>query len=159
MIRQPPNSTLFPYPTLSRSRHLRDVPAVTLETRHHIFAEGPLGGTIEGHPVVVVDPAKIGELQMSRERSSFARHTRSEEHTSELQSPCNLVCRLLLAKKNNRAHRAARAKPHCAAALSDRPHRSIATVGQSAPRSPAAPADSTAAVPPPVRQDNRLAGR
>src|SRR5260370_28105606 len=98
MIRRPPRSTLFPYTTLFRS-------------------------------VVVVDPAKIRQLQMSRQRSCFASHAfhhvavakdgvnieienvetgaikifnfnvRSEEHTSELQSHLNLVCRLLLEKK------------------------------------------------------------
>src|SRR5256885_15252978 len=75
MIRRPPRSTLFPYTTLFRSA-VRGGEAVD----HHRGAD-------LGYPVEV--PQK-------------ARHDaggRSEEHTSELQSPCNLVCRLLLEKK------------------------------------------------------------
>src|SRR2546426_8448617 len=68
MIRRPPRSTLFPYTTLFRSEHERE-----LELREQ-GAEG-------AEPRGALAPA------------------RSEEHTSELQSPCNLVCRLLLEKK------------------------------------------------------------
>src|SRR5256885_5336357 len=128
MIRRPPRSTLFPYTTLFRSvlptpgrgarashrgpgahvlsgadgfapvRHGRAVPAPghpagrlrTLRrvrraggaTRSRVGGAGPLPG----------DP-RLPEV-----------HGRSEEHTSELQSPCNLVCRLLLEKKKNSAH-------------------------------------------------------
>src|SRR5260370_14049082 len=69
MIRRPPRSTLFPYTTLFRSR------ALELRFRH------PVGATL------VFGPAGAQGL------------TRSEEHTSELQSHLNLVCRLLLEKK------------------------------------------------------------
>src|SRR5256885_2459273 len=77
MIRRPPRSTLFPYTTLfrSRSRGLRGSRWVATGSE----AEGP--ATEEGRPK--------------------GRAPRSEEHTSELQSPCNLVCRLLLEKKKN----------------------------------------------------------
>src|SRR5256885_8644217 len=71
MIRRPPRSTLFPYTTLFRS--LRDL----------------------GAPVRVPYPERT-------QVPEWLRHMlppRSEEHTSELQSPCNLVCRLLLEKK------------------------------------------------------------
>jgi len=51
-----------------------DVPAVADEAGHHIFAEGPTGGAIEGDAIVVVDPAKIGELQMAGERRGLARY-------------------------------------------------------------------------------------
>src|SRR2546426_5684234 len=71
MIRRPPRSTLFPYTTLFRSE------------------------------------ARTGKRRLRRRarrlagaRDRGARQARSEEHTSELQSPCNLVCRLLLEKKN-----------------------------------------------------------
>src|SRR2546426_2982596 len=74
MIRRPPRSTLFPYTTLFRSR-----PAAT--------AYRP-GGGIPG-----------GLRRRPRRRGPEIRSWRSEEHTSELQSPCNLVCRLLLEKK------------------------------------------------------------
>src|SRR5256885_8658388 len=77
MIRRPPRSTLFPYTTLFRS--------VRLET---IFE-------------LVILKFREDLLQaLAKEPPGPARH-RSEEHTSELQSPCNLVCRLLLEKKKN----------------------------------------------------------
>src|SRR5256885_4738583 len=77
MIRRPPRSTLFPYTTLFRSRS----PAAVLETR--------------------LDRQGLSVLSFHREADSLRdfRDRRSEEHTSELQSPCNLVCRLLLEKK------------------------------------------------------------
>src|SRR2546426_7575608 len=75
MIRRPPRSTLFPYTTLFRSnRRLED------EVGMRVAA------TREGRSY----------LDMRMRLLEF----RSEEHTSELQSPCNLVCRLLLEKKN-----------------------------------------------------------
>src|SRR5256885_8675621 len=71
MIRRPPRSTLFPYTTLFRSAPCR----------------------------------RSGDGKLRRRDDSTRRiarsRCRSEEHTSELQSPCNLVCRLLLEKKNN----------------------------------------------------------
>src|SRR5258708_14536255 len=76
MIRRPPRSTLFPYTTLFRShRHAQDVPAIAVLGLRDRPRAGP------GH-------RRVRLLQ------------RSEEHTSELQSPDHLVCRLLLAKKN-----------------------------------------------------------
>src|SRR5256885_12565526 len=87
MIRRPPRSTLFPYTTLFRS-----VPEVTV-------------GFIIGRPVQIVEIGCLHETAESRLRQSgnhFRRGAagRSEEHASELQSPCNLVCRLLLEKTN-----------------------------------------------------------
>src|SRR5256885_12324200 len=77
MIRRPPRSTLFPYTTLFRSHRSRQGPE---EAR-------PAGAAVE-----------LGV----RAEEPLAR---SEEHTSELQSPCNLVCRLLLEKKKrSRTH-------------------------------------------------------
>src|SRR5256885_14922749 len=78
MIRRPPRSTLFPYTTLFRSRHLRRLGHELLGARLH-------GGHL-----------RVRRLQARRSRRAL---DRSEEHTSELQSPCNLVCRLLLEKK------------------------------------------------------------
>src|SRR5256885_6821794 len=72
MIRRPPRSTLFPYTTLFRS------------PRPEPTAAGAW-------------PAPVAATGPARSRLRWAR--RSEEHTSELQSPCNLVCRLLLEKK------------------------------------------------------------
>src|SRR5256885_12452973 len=81
MIRLPPRSTLFPYTTLFRSPHLgqqqhRQQPA---------FLALCAGGQAQRRTPGVHRPAQDRD--------------RSEEHTSELQSPCNLVCRLLLEKK------------------------------------------------------------
>src|SRR2546426_3236908 len=82
MIRRPPRSTLFPYTTLFRSRQ-GDI--------GHRESSGPyLRGVREELPVPQL-----------RGHDSDEGLDRSEEHTSELQSPCNLVCRLLLEKKNN----------------------------------------------------------
>src|SRR5256885_4887517 len=86
MIRRPPRSTLFPYTTLFRSRSTSE-----LTSSNHRGTEwrAPLR-----HP---------GRFFMVRAEKSTCcecgQTLRSEEHTSELQSPCNLVCRLLLEKK------------------------------------------------------------
>src|SRR2546426_8720838 len=91
MIRRPPRSTLFPYTTLFRS----DGEPVRL----FFLLAGP-----ESHAGVHVKAlSRISRLvrrEPVRGRLLAARTAeRSEEHTSELQSPCNLVCRLLLEKK------------------------------------------------------------
>src|SRR2546428_3983359 len=90
MIRRPPRSPLFPYPPLSRSEHrlprLRDHSRHT--ARRHAEPDGEaLGG--ESH-----EPCLDGE-DPEPHRGAL----RSEEHTSELQSRSDLVCRLLLEKK------------------------------------------------------------
>src|SRR5256885_10685688 len=79
MIRRPPRSTLFPYTTLFRSLH-------DLDEAGHRRRRGGL-----------------------HEDAFLAGQHRSEEHTSELQSPCNLVCRLLLEKKKTQPQRSTRA--------------------------------------------------
>src|SRR2546426_8489031 len=84
MIRRPPRSTLFPYTTLFRSRCW-----VPWPLRHELRPGNP-------------DP--VCDTPRARVVASKAR-TRSEEHTSELQSPCNLVCRLLLEKKKKKIRR------------------------------------------------------
>src|SRR5256885_6794188 len=89
MIRRPPRSTLFPYTTLFRSR---DAHFVLLNYTCRC-------------------PGKT-DVKLNDEAREFrwvSLEERSEEHTSELQSPCNLVCRLLLEKKKNRDDR-----PRCA---------------------------------------------
>src|SRR5256885_11874013 len=73
MIRRPPRSTLFPYTTLFRSVQRA-------------------GGLVQ---------QQDGRVLEHDARNRHALALRSEEHTSELQSPCNLVCRLLLEKKKN----------------------------------------------------------
>src|SRR5256885_7134432 len=89
MIRRPPRSTLFPYTTLFRSRET----TVTDEDQ---------GQTGEDHLVHGSASRTLYPCTQPRVTSSSStRSGRSEEHTSELQSPCNLVCRLLLEKKND----------------------------------------------------------
>src|SRR2546426_4806432 len=75
MIRRPPRSTLFPYTTLFRSPFRTSAKSATKGWISPPPTTAPSGPTRSG--------------------------ARSEEHTSELQSPCNLVCRLLLEKKKN----------------------------------------------------------
>src|SRR5258708_17922402 len=77
MIRRPPRSTLFPYTTLFRS------------------------------PMIArISPgATVSDRSLSARKPSNDTETRSEEHTSELQSPDHLVCRLLLEKKNSKQRR------------------------------------------------------
>src|SRR5256885_3565728 len=77
MIRRPPRSTLFPYTTLFRSSWVKDWNAW----------------------VTSLDTTPVSENCGKRWPTPDI--DRSEEHTSELQSPCNLVCRLLLEKKKN----------------------------------------------------------
>src|SRR5256885_12861254 len=71
MIRRPPRSTLFPYTTLFRSMHILEGESLLNDASGLVALKFAIAATL----------------------------TRSEEHTSELQSPCNLVCRLLLEKK------------------------------------------------------------
>src|SRR3989454_2837990 len=88
MIRRPPRSTLFPYTTLFRS--CAGQPAAPGEPSVPLL------------PVTPVPPRPPRDSITSQSAGGTAVascSTRSEEHTSELQSPCNLVCRLLLEKK------------------------------------------------------------
>src|SRR5256885_10764574 len=87
MIRRPPRSTLFPYTTLFRSLPLVFLLARELHAHGRTHGHGQQGG-VGADIVGAVAAVAAGRLQ-----------ARSEEHTSELQSPCNLVCRLLLEKK------------------------------------------------------------
>src|SRR5205807_7978084 len=100
--RRPPSSTLFPYTTLFRSiaadtevmesgaaHTYEELRTVGHETWTHLATKGPYRDA---------DGQVIGLVGISRDITDRKR-SRSEEHTSELQSPCNLVCRLLLEKK------------------------------------------------------------
>src|SRR2546426_2017461 len=87
MIRRPPRSTLFPYTTLFRSTGVpftsQALGCFPADARRWVCAHR-----------VVDDARRLHRHPME--------HGRSEEHTSELQSPCNLVCRLLLEKKKKK---------------------------------------------------------
>src|SRR2546427_6903495 len=94
MMRRPPRSTLFPYPTLFRS-HRGDVaapPALALTAARH----REVGVEVDGAAGPAVAPGYRPD-----QRACVQDAIRSEEHTSELQSQSNLVCRLLLEKKKN----------------------------------------------------------
>src|SRR5256885_12792028 len=88
MIRRPPRSTLFPYTTLFRSCTARWQAGGGREQRPRARRARAVGGSAS-RPAGACEPRK----------------GRSEEHTSELQSPCNLVCRLLLEKKKKNSTR------------------------------------------------------
>src|SRR2546426_5748684 len=102
MIRRPPRSTLFPYTTLFRSGR------AVAEIKARADPHGAVGAA-----VVLSLPAgiRIEGLGLAVDRDVVER---SEEHTSELQSPCNLVCRLLLEKKkHNNPHAVNRFQHYC----------------------------------------------
>src|SRR2546426_6511618 len=90
MIRRPPRSTLFPYTTLFRSRDGVDDGRRLAHDACDLLRALPARREV-GH----------GECRahVGGEQRQQPHRLRSEEHTSELQSPCNLVCRLLLEKK------------------------------------------------------------
>src|SRR2546426_8561750 len=99
MIRRPPRSTLFPYTTLFRSE---------------LTVLAILDGRVRDRELLDRDDLVLRDLEARRDRDEpcvlvlHAGRERSEEHTSELQSPCNLVCRLLLEKKKkDKAHQQA----------------------------------------------------
>src|SRR5205807_8680968 len=87
----PPRSTLFPYTTLFRSLGVYDSSAIVVVSDHgdQFYEHGSVGHGDTVYQELTHVPLIIR-----------APGLRSEEHTSELQSPCNLVCRLLLEKKN-----------------------------------------------------------
>src|SRR2546427_7603056 len=100
MIRRPPRSTLFPYTTLFRSA-CGTGPRGAAPTRRGAGGAGDGGGDGErGRPLTIARNALVSGLP--RSPSPPPSPARSEEHTSELQSQSNLVCRLLLEKKNNK---------------------------------------------------------
>src|SRR5256885_11521637 len=93
MIRRPPRSTLFPYTTLFRSLVPEGVPPLARRL------EAPGEEAVPGH--LAQSPAQGQHAHVDVGAPVGLDLQRSEEHTSELQSPCNLVCRLLLEKKKN----------------------------------------------------------
>src|SRR2546430_4212025 len=101
MIRRPPRSTLFPYTTLFRSK-------LTAEQREVFVLKHMDGMAYE--EIAAMTGATVASLKMrmhrayDRLRELLKGHLRSEEHTSELQSQSNLVCRLLLEKKKDTIH-------------------------------------------------------
>src|SRR5258708_18661980 len=93
MIRRPPRSTLFPYTTLSRSL---EIEGVEIAGEHRDIALAEIGDHFRR-------VLQRREAEERRRRNPAG--NRSEEHTSELQSPDHLVCRLLLQQKQTTPHR------------------------------------------------------
>src|SRR2546427_7398839 len=102
MIRRPPRSTLFPYTTLFRSHHRR----------------------CEVGPGAVRPLGPVGEREHRNDRREVhgRDERRSEEHTSELQSQSNLVCRLLLEKKKKKKYESNHVKRKKTITMSRREH-------------------------------------
>src|SRR2546430_12329898 len=101
MIRRPPRSTLFPYTTLFRSYHRQ---------RRRRERQARLVAPPVGHLVRICLAVHLDQSSSLAQR--IRRIRRSEEHTSELQSQSNLVCRLLLEKKKKQAPPQYHARTH-----------------------------------------------
>src|SRR2546430_13745259 len=100
MIRRPPRSTLFPYTTLFRSAETLCISTITLTELLHGAARSTK--PVENRQEVERMAARLTTLDFDTRAAEHAGEIyadRSEEHTSELQSQSNLVCRLLLEKK------------------------------------------------------------
>src|SRR5438034_8803050 len=100
MIRRPPRSTLFPYTTLFRS-HSRGLKEIEDRVRADETARR------------LIEQESLRLEADNRLRAEQARQRRSEEHTSELQSHSDLVCRLLLEKKNTKRNNINNTKKSC----------------------------------------------
>src|SRR2546430_3960315 len=101
MIRRPPRSTLFPYTTLFRSNWAWGSAdwGVNYAYSEHLPPLEAMRRALQGHGVQILSPG-----WSQRDFTENSPPQRSEEHTSELQSQSNLVCRLLLEKKKNQVH-------------------------------------------------------
>src|SRR5256885_3892206 len=99
MIRRPPRSTLFPYTTLFRSFTEEQLMDAVRREVPSFAGHAPNAGKM---PEAITHALQqLLTEQKIPGRVEYTASQRSEEHTSELQSPCNLVCRLLLEKKKN----------------------------------------------------------
>src|SRR5256885_10946220 len=95
MIRRPPRSTLFPYTTLFRSEAMLTIEPDPFGIITFATSRQPRNADV-----------RLTSITVRQSSSVCSTSGRSEEHTSELQSPCNLVCRLLLEKKKKSLTRA-----------------------------------------------------
>src|SRR5256885_9794305 len=102
MIRRPPRSTLFPYTTLFRSPPIAldrgRARGAAAQSRDDRREDRPPRAEDHGRPPRARVASRRCRLEGRAPEDGLERHVRSEEHTSELQSPCKLVCRLLLDK-------------------------------------------------------------
>src|SRR5258708_25208066 len=100
MIRRPPRSTLFPYTTLFRSTYFQTGMGITTRIAMDLHKEKARKANHAASAISNMMVKKLTDM-----RPDFAvKYDRSEEHTSELQSPDHLVCRLLLEKKKIDIH-------------------------------------------------------
>src|SRR5688572_31297398 len=99
MIRRPPRSTLFPYTTLFRSQVVPSE-VVTRATSPVVSATLSSGGVSTSSSTL--QPTAVANRDSETTNAAVCIGSRSEEHTSELQSQSNLVCRLLLEKKKKK---------------------------------------------------------
>src|SRR5437762_11126517 len=102
MFRRPPTSTLFPYTTLFRSRNaaiLRQLSLSYENLRRYADTIAVLDRALTVAPNDISLRTQRARIALRSHADAKPLHTRSEEHTSELQSPMYLVCRLLLEKK------------------------------------------------------------
>src|SRR5256885_11580399 len=100
MIRRPPRSTLFPYTTLFRS-----IVVGTVAGQQSRWGDASHRWMVTDY-TLTIDDVLYANAGDAIGKSIVLTYWRSEEHTSELQSPCNLVCRLLLEKKTDTKTRA-----------------------------------------------------
>src|SRR5256885_5743923 len=98
MIRRPPRSTLFPYTTLFRSLAPLRLARLDLREVEHLVDQP------RQTLALLRDDAEKALALLGVDIRMLEQDLRSEEHTSELQSPCNLVCRLLLEKKKKKTY-------------------------------------------------------
>src|SRR2546430_12282532 len=101
MIRRPPRSTLFPYTTLFRSKEAHGRPMRLIKTTKR-FSDLKQYVYLPKFPLTSLLETTVNPKEEQRQSNSIV--PRSEEHTSELQSQSNLVCRLLLEKKKDYRH-------------------------------------------------------
>src|SRR5688572_31047641 len=100
MIRRPPRSTLFPYTTLFRSNHPEEPVVLIAHEDKYLVQEARRNVRLE---IEELPPVFTLEDSLAQKEIIWGEdNVRSEEHTSELQSQSNLVCRLLLEKKKKK---------------------------------------------------------
>src|SRR5690348_17586626 len=102
LLRRPPRPTLFPYTTLFRSSDFTGARG----SRLHGLVAGAADRLDQLRPAELAP--QLGDVHVDRARPARVVEARSEEHTSELQSPVHLVCRLLLEKKKTKESQAVR---------------------------------------------------
>src|SRR5256885_5501547 len=148
MIRRPPRSTLFPYTTLFRS--------ITFVAGLNILVVLSMTVTDKARDIAVLRSMGARREQIRTiflwQGISIEKSFRSEEHTSELQSPCNLVCRLLLEKKKKTTPRPTHNHTHANPTPTARSLTRARDPVSARPASPSRPVTAPAKLPQPPRR-------